>query len=78
MGGLGKVTGRSRFGAAVKLPGMLHGKIMRNPHAHARIKGVEVSKALALPGVAAVITGADYPSLPAGTMAQLGDIISNL
>ena len=42
---------------------MLHGKVLRSPHAHARIKSINADKALALPGVKAVITGADLPKL---------------
>jgi CO/xanthine dehydrogenase Mo-binding subunit len=61
--GVDKVTGRALYGADVSLPGLLHGKVLRSPHAHARIKRIDASKALALPGVKAVITGADLPSL---------------
>ena len=62
--GVDKVTGRARFGADFSLPGMLVGKILRSPHAHARIKSIDTSKAEALPGVKAVITGADFPDIP--------------
>ena len=48
--GLDKVTGRANYGADLSLPGMLHGVILRSPHAHARIKKIDVSKALAMPG----------------------------
>ena len=54
-----KVSGRSLFTDDIKLPGMLWGKILRSPHAHARILSIDVSKALALPGVKAVVTGED-------------------
>jgi len=54
--GLDKVTGRAKFGADMTAPGMLIGKILRSPHAHARIRSIDVSKALALPGVKAVVT----------------------
>lgn len=60
--GVDKVTGRATYGADVRLPGMLYGRVTRSPHAHARIKRIDVSKALALPGVHAVITAADFPS----------------
>ena len=70
--GVDKVTGKSHFGADTRLAGMLHGKILRSPHAHARIKSIDVGKALALPGVAAVITGADFPALAPGAVAQMG------
>ena len=54
--GLEKVTGAAKYGADVQLAGMLHGKILRSPHAHARIKSIDTSKAEALPGVASVTT----------------------
>ena len=60
--GIDKVTGRAAFGADMNLPGMLHGKVLRSPHAHARIKKVDVSRALAADGVLAAVSGADFPS----------------
>ncbi len=59
--GVDKVTGEARYGADIRLTGMLHGKILRSPHAHARIKSIDTSKAEALPGVFAVLTSADFP-----------------
>ena len=59
--GTDKVTGRAKYGADFDAAGMLHGKMLRSPHAHARIKSIDVSKAQALPGVKAVITGQDMP-----------------
>ncbi len=56
-----KVTGRAAFGADVTLPGTLHGRILRSPHAHARIRAIDTSRAAALPGVYAVVTAADLP-----------------
>ena len=70
--GLDKVTGNSQFGADLVLPGMLHGKILRSPHAHALIKSINTSKAAARPGVMAVVTGADFPNLAKGTLACVG------
>jgi CO/xanthine dehydrogenase Mo-binding subunit len=61
--GLEKVTGQARFGADISLPGMLHGKILRSPYAHARIKSIDTSGALTLPGVKAVVISADLPQL---------------
>ena len=58
-----KVTGRANFGADMSLPGMLWAKIKRSPHAHARILRIDGSKALALPGVRAVVTAADFPEI---------------
>ena len=62
--GVDKVTGRAKYGADYAFPGMLHGKILRSPHAHANIKSINVDKALKLPGVKAVITSADLPEMP--------------
>ena len=62
--GVEKVTGRAKFGADFVLPGTLTGKVLRSPHAHAVIKSINVDKALALPGVKAVVTSADMPDIP--------------
>ena len=59
--GVEKVTGRANFGADLNLPGMLHGKILRSPHAHARIKSIDLSGALAVDGVLAAVSGKDIP-----------------
>ena len=59
--GVDKVTGRANFGADFTLPGMLHGAVLRSPHAHARIVSIDTSAAEALPGVKAVVTGRDFP-----------------
>lgn len=64
-----KVTGQALFGADVRLPNMLHGAVLRSPHAHARIISVDTSRALALPGVTAVVTGADLPAPAEGVEA---------
>ena len=61
--GIDKVTGRADYGADVHLPRMLHARLVRSPHAHAIIKSIDVSKALALPGVEAVVTAADFPDV---------------
>ena len=61
--GVDKVTGRANFGADMVMPGMLWGKIKRSPHAHARIVAIDAEKAMALPGVKAVITRADFPDV---------------
>jgi CO/xanthine dehydrogenase Mo-binding subunit len=62
--GVEKVTGRANFGADRAMPGMLYGKIKRSPHAHARIVRISTESALALPGVRAVVTAADFPEIP--------------
>ncbi len=59
--GVDKVTGRAQYGADLNLTGLLHGRVLRSPHAHARIKSVDTSRAEALPGVRAVVTAADLP-----------------
>lgn len=61
--GADKVTGRARYGADVSMPGLLHGKILRSPHAHARIRSIDTSLAERLPGVKAVVTSNDLPIL---------------
>ncbi len=58
--GVDKVTGRAKFGADLIVPNMLFGKVLRSPHAHARIKSIDTSKAKSLQGVKAVITAADF------------------
>ncbi len=64
--GIDKVTGRARFGADATAPGMLVGRILRSPHAHAKIKKIDTSKAEKLAGVKAVITSADMPDHSGG------------
>ena len=58
--GVEKVTGRANFGADLHLPGMIHGKVLRSPHAHARVKSVDVAGALAMEGVLAAVSGGDF------------------
>src|SRR5580692_6169067 len=65
--GVDKVTGRAVFAADTRASGMLWGKILRSPHAHARIVSIDTSKALKLPGVKAVVTSADFPNIPSET-----------
>ncbi|HZP26019.1 MAG TPA: xanthine dehydrogenase family protein molybdopterin-binding subunit, partial [Dehalococcoidia bacterium] len=64
--GTDKVTGRAQYGADFKMTGTLIGRVKRSPHAHARIKKIDASRALALPGVRAVVTAADWPPPPSG------------
>ena len=59
--GLAKATGAALYADDLALPGMLHAKTLRSPHAHAKILSIDASAALALPGVQAVITGRDLP-----------------
>src|SRR3990170_909619 len=58
-----KVTGRAQFGADISFRDQLYGKVLRSPHAHAKIVSLDVSKALKLPGVKAVTTSEDLPRL---------------
>ncbi len=58
-----KVTGQAIFASDVSMPGMLHGKILRSPHAHAKILNIDTDQATALEGVRAVVTNSDFPPL---------------
>ncbi len=60
---LDKVLGKTRYSADLKMPGMLHGKVLRSTVAHAFIKKIDVTEAAALPGVHAVLTAKDVPGL---------------
>ena len=59
--GIDKVTGAAKYGADIQLAGMIHGKVLRSPYAHARIRSINPARAEALPGVLAVITAQDFP-----------------
>ncbi len=72
--GTDKVTGRAVYGGDVRLPGLLHGQVLRSPHAHARIRSIDTSKAAQVAGVRAVVTGADLPApASADEMIDLGE-----
>ena len=60
--GADKVTGRAQYGADVHPSRLLFGKVLRSPHAHARVKSIDTTKAEELDGVSAVVTGYDYPA----------------
>src|SRR3954471_7840009 len=70
--GADKVTGKAVYTADLALPNMAHGKIVRSPHAHARIKNIDASEALQMPGVLAVVTHDDFPEL-AEKFALMGE-----
>ena len=61
-----KATGRAQYADDVRIPGMLHAALLTSPHAHARIVGYRVEAARALPGVKAILTGADFIGPRAG------------
>ena len=71
--GADKVTGRAKYGADFHAAGLLHGKTLRSPHAHARIKSIDTSKAEALAGVRAVVTSKDFPPAKETANYGLGD-----
>ena len=70
-----KATGQAEYADDIFLPGMLHGKLVRSPHPHARIVHIDASRALALPGVRAVITGKDFPGIKYGNLPQTRDYL---
>ena len=75
--GMDKVTGRALYGADIQMAGLLHGRILRSPHAHAKIRKIDTSKAAALPGVEAIVTCADMPD-PGSRVVELGEGAINL
>lgn len=82
--GFEKVTGRANYGADLSLPGMIWGKMLRSPHAHASIKRIDTSRAEALAGVLAIVTYDDFPSVSSEIVAagegteDLLDLAQNL
>src|SRR5579871_6184874 len=75
--GVDKVTGRAIYGADVQMAGLLHGRILRSPIPHGIIRSIDVSKALALPGVEGIVTSADLIE-PGSRVAELGEGAVNL
>ena len=77
-----KATGRTVYGHDVKLPGMLHGRILYSRHPHARVVKLDISRALKLPGVKAVVTAADNPKTKFGygkdNTPLKGDVVRSL
>jgi CO/xanthine dehydrogenase Mo-binding subunit len=82
--GVDKVTGRAKYGADLKMAGQLVGKVLRSPHPHAILKSIDISKALALPGVKAIVTRDDFADqgsefVPAGEMLiNYRDVVRNV
>jgi CO/xanthine dehydrogenase Mo-binding subunit len=74
--GVDKVTGRARYGADTFAPGQLVGRILRSPHAHAKIRKIDTSRAEKLKGVKAVLTSKDLPDLTNGNRGNY-DILEN-
>ena len=70
--GVDKVTGKATYGGDVKVPGQVRGKILRSPHAHAKIKSIDTSAAEAHPGVLAVVTAKDLAEVP-DILAEIGE-----
>ena len=75
--GVDKVTGRAQYGADIKLSGMIYGALLRSPHAHARIKNIDISRALAVTGVRAIVTSADLPK-QGDRVVELGEGVVNM
>src|SRR5919205_3588587 len=71
-----KVAGKTLYVDDLKLPGLLQARLLRSPHAHARIKKIDTSKAKALPGVRAVLTAADIPELKPGAKTRAHAIMA--
>ena len=70
--GVDKVTGRAIYGADFQITGLLHGRVLRSPHAHARIQSIDTSRAEALPGVKGIVTADDLPAAE-DKIADLGE-----
>ncbi|MGB7043231.1 MAG: xanthine dehydrogenase family protein molybdopterin-binding subunit [Xanthobacteraceae bacterium] len=68
------IQGHGRYIADITFPGMAHGVVLRSPHAHARIRSIDTSKAKAAPGVLAVLTGADYKAAGFGDLPVPGGL----
>jgi CO/xanthine dehydrogenase Mo-binding subunit len=75
--GVEKVTGRAQYGADIRLPGLVYGRILRSPHAHARILSIDTSEAEKMPGVLAVTTARDLPAA-ADKVEEMGEQAVNL
>jgi xanthine dehydrogenase molybdenum-binding subunit len=75
--GVDKVTGRALYGADFQMTGLLHGRVLRSPHAHARIVSIDTSRAEAYPGVKGVVTAQDLPEAE-DKIADLGEGAVNL
>jgi CO/xanthine dehydrogenase Mo-binding subunit len=68
-----RVTGEARYPADLALPGMVHARLLRSPHAHARIHRIDTTRAEALSGVLAAVSAVDFPELPVGATIPMGE-----
>jgi len=75
--GVEKVTGKAQYGADIRLPGLIHGRILRSPHAHARILSIDTSEAETIPGVMGVLTAKELPAAD-DAIQDLGEGAVNL
>jgi len=76
--GTDKVTGAAKYGADFYMSALLFGKVLRSPHAHARIRSIDTSKAEVLEGVRAVVTAGDLPSIMAEGSFKAGELTVDL
>ena len=77
--GVDKVTGKALYGADIQLPSMLHGKVLRSPHAHARIKSINTTEAEKHPDVLGIATAKDLATpKPIEREPSLGDLTQNI
>ncbi len=74
--GVDKVLGRALYGADIRLASMIYGAVLRSPHAHAKITRIDTSKAEAMPGVFAVMSGKDMPLVASGAL-DLGETVDD-
>ena len=79
-----KVTGRARYASDVRLPGQLYARVLRSPHPHARVRGIDISQAERAPGVHAVVCAENVPRIPwyeesvlfESTVRMVGDVVA--
>lgn len=72
-----KVLGKAQYAGDIKLPGMLHAKVLRSPYPHARVARIDTAAACALPGVKAVVTGADAPARKWGVAHKQQSVLAS-
>jgi 4-hydroxybenzoyl-CoA reductase subunit alpha len=70
-----KALGSAEYADDISMPGMLHGKLLRSPHSHARIVRIDTSRAAVLSGVRAIVTGKDFPGVKYGNLPQTRDYL---